>query len=681
MRAPTWIALAAALAAAGCGTSAPAPAAPKPVGVDTAAMNTKISPCQDFYQYACGNWVATHPIPPDQNSWGTFQELAEHNLDELHRIAEQAKNQTLAGQHVDQPTREVGDYYAACMNEAGINAAGVKPMQSELDNINSLSSKSQLGAEIARLQVAGVNALFNFGSTPDFKDANSVIAGVDQAGIALPDRDYYTKTDAKSVELRKAYVAHVQKMFELLGDPAARAAMESQTVLRIETALAKASMTNVARRDPNAVYHKMSTAQADALAPSFDWSGFYSAAGAPSFNSVNVATPGFFRAINTELQSVPLNDWKIYLRWQLVHTFAPTLSQPFVDANFEFFGATLTGQKAQSARWKRCVRSTDAQIGDALGQLYVAADFTPQAKAHMLQMVENLEASLGKDIQTLDWMTAPTRQQALTKLHAIVNKIGYPDKWKDYNSITFSRDNYFTDLRRTNAYAWQRDMAKIGKPVDRSEWQMTPPTVDAYYTPLWNQIVFPAGILQLPFYSPQRDLAGNYGGVGIVIGHEMTHGFDDQGRQFDAQGNLKDWWTPADAKAFQERAACIVQEYSRFSPLPGVHLNGKLTLGENTADNGGARIAYAAMETALAGQPDTPIDGFNRAQRFFLAYGQLWCQNIRPETARLLANVDPHSPGNFRIIGVVQNMPEFAEAFHCGPNTPMNAGPKACRVW
>jgi putative endopeptidase len=654
--------------------------APKPAvrGVDLASLDTSVQPCQDFYQYACGNWIAHNPIPKDQVAWGSFVALAQHNQEELHKILHAAR---IDPAHKDRVTQEVADYYSACMNRDAANAAGLHPLKLELGNIAGITSKEQLAAEIARLQVDGVDALFSFGSDQDEKNATQEIAEADQGGLGLPSRGYYLRTDAKSVKLRQQYQAHVARMFTLMGDPAAQAAAEARTVVRIETALARASMTNVARRDPNAVYHKMSARQFEALAPDFNWTAFFAGAGAPRFATLNVVAPGFFRALNATLRGVSLADWKTYLRWHLIHTAAPALSAPFVDANFEFYGATLAGQKVNKPRWQRCVASTDAHLGEALGQLYVKADFSPAARAHMQDMVTHLEAALGRDIQSLDWMSPATKRQALVKLHAIVRKIGYPDTWRDYSSIVISRDNYWTDLRRTNAFEWRRQLAKIGKPVDRTEWGMTPPTVNAYYNPQFNEIVFPAGILQPPFYDPGRDDATNYGAIGMVIGHEMTHGFDDEGRQFDAQGNLRDWWTAADAKAFQARAACIVNQYAAYSPLPGVHLNGKLTLGENTADNGGARIAYMAMEAALAGKPDTLINGFDRAQRFFIGFAQAFCENLRPQYERLLANVDPHSPGRFRIDGVVSNMPEFAQAFHCGPGDPMTAGPKSCRVW
>lgn len=643
-------------------------------------LDTSVNPCQNFYQYACGNWMKNNPIPADESSWGTFNTLADHNQEVLHTILNQASANPSAD--TDAPTREVGTYYQACMNQDAINATGAKPLAAGLHAIDTMTSAQQLATEVGRLQSQGVNALFRFGSTQDAKNASAdVIADADQGGLGLPNRGYYVRQDARSRALRQQYQDHVAQMFVLLGDTHATAAAEAATVLAIETRLAQASITDVQRRDPNATYHKMSVARFESLAPYFDWKAFLATTGSPNFSEVNVDVPAYFRALNTDLRALPLSAWKTYLRWHLVHAAAPSLSEPFVDANFAFFGTAMRGVTAQQPRWKRCVASTDRHLGDALGQLYVKAAFSPQAKAHMTQMVENLKAALGQDIDGLQWMSAATKKQALVKLHAIVDKVGYPNQWLDYTSIELSPANYYADVANTTAFQYHRQLNKIGKPVDRSEWQMTPPTVNAYYTPLWNQIVFPAGILQPPFFSQTRDDAVNYGGVGAVMGHEMTHGFDDEGSQFDAHGNLHNWWTPADKKAFEERTACLVREYTSFSPIAGVHLDGKLTLGENTADNGGVRVAYMAMEKALGSQPDARVDGFTREQRFFLGYAQIWCENVRPKAARMAANVDPHSPGNFRVDGVVQNMPEFAAAFHCGPQAPMTGGPTACRVW
>ena len=678
---PTALLLAAAVFAAACSRSQPAAGAkPAATDVDLAAMDPGVNPCQDFYQYACGRWNATHPIPNDQAIWGTASQLQEKNLAVLRQVARAAAHRG-SGPGSTPVTREVGTYYAACMDRSAVTAAGAQPLAAALARIAAIASKRQAAAVLARMQLDGTDALFVFGPEQDFKHATREIAVADQGGLGLPDRSYYLTADARSRILRHQYLAHVQTMFALLGDAPAAAQAEANVVLSIETALARDSITNVARRNPQAVYHKMSVPQFESLAPAFDWRAYFAALGAPRFAAINVAVPGFFRGLNAEWTQVPLADWKTYLRWHLAHDAAAQLSPAFVNANFAFYGAILEGEKAPTPRWKRCVESTDQNLGEALGQLYVKAAFSPQAKAHMEAMVGHLETALGQDISSLAWMTPATKKQALIKLHAIANKVAYPDHWRDYSAVVLRPGDFFGNYTRAQAFESRRELAKIGRPVDRGEWGMTPPTVNAYYNPLQNEIVFPAGILQPPFFNPHRDDASNYGAVGVVMGHELTHGFDDEGRQFGPHGNLRDWWTPADAKAFEERTACLVNEYAGFSPLPGVHLNGRLTLGENTADNGGARIAYMAMEAALAGQPDTKIDGFDRAQRFFIAYGQVWCQNVRPQTARLLATVDPHSPGRFRVNGVVQNLPQFAQAFHCGPGAPMTAGPKACRVW
>ncbi len=648
-------------------------------GVDLSALDRQADPCTDFFQYACGTWNATHPIPADQSSWGRFNELAENNRRELRGI--------LDGVEADRPgrtqvEREVGDFYAACMNTGEIDRLGDRPLRPELARIAAIHTRAELMAEVARLHREGVAVMFSFGARPDFKNSDMVIGAADQGGLGLPDRDYYTRTDPKSAALRQQYEAHVAQMFTLLGDAPAQARREAATVLSVETALAQASLERAARRDPNRVYHKMTAQQLERLTPALDWTSFFTEVGAPPVREINVAVPGFFTALQTAVTARPLADWKTYLRWHWVHAAAPYLSQPFVDANFAFYGKTLTGAPEQQARWKRCVRYTDEELGEALGQLYVARYFPPSSKARAEQMVQALERSLETDITDLPWMTEATKRQALVKLHAIVNKIGYPKKWRDYSSIRLSRTDFLGDVVRADAFEVHRRLSFIGKPPDKNEFGMTPPTVNAYYSPNRNEIVFPSGILQPPFFSAQAPDAANFGGMGVVIGHELTHGFDDEGRKFDAHGNLHDWWTEADAKAFDQRAQCLVDEYSGFSPVPGVHLNGRLTLGENTADNGGLRISYAALESVLGPQGmHRSIDGFTMAQLFFVAYGQIWCQNVRPQMARLEATVDPHSPGRFRVDGAVQNDPDFAAAFHCGPNTAMNRGPKACRVW
>lgn len=656
---------------------APAPAA-TPTGVALADIDKKVSPCANFYQYACGNWMATHTIPADQSAWGTFSELAERNREELHGILEKiAANDP----HRDALQTQVGNYYAACMDTSRIDALGAKPLQPEMAAIAAVRTRAELAAEVARLQMVGVDVMFSFGSDQDYKDATQRIAEVDQGGLGLPDRDYYLGTDANTAAVRRQYQEHVARMFELLGDSAATAANEAREVLQIETALAQASLSDTARRAPENVYHKMTRAQFLALAPQFDWNTFFADAGAPAFASLNVAAPDFFKPLGSQLTSVPLPAWKVYLRWQLVNTAAPTLSQPFVDADFDFFGKVLSGRQVNSDRWKRCVTDTDRDLGEALGQLYVQQEFGPQAKQKMLAMVNELQQSLAQDIRTVPWMDEATKKAALVKLAAFTRKIGYPDRWRDYSALAISRDDFFGNVQRSAAFEWHRDLNKIGKPVDRSEWEMTPPTVNAYYQPEFNEIVFPAGILQPPFYDPNRDMAVNFGAIGMVMGHEMTHGFDDQGRQFDAQGNLRNWWSKNDAEQFAKRAACIADEYSKFSPLPGVKVNGQLTEGENIADNGGARLAYNAMMTALDGKVNETLDGYTAPQRFFLGFAQIWCENVRPAQVRLLATVDPHSPPEFRVNGVVTNMPQFAQAFHCGPHDAMTAQPNACRVW
>ncbi len=482
------------------------------------------------------------------------------------------------------------------------------------------------------------------------------------------------------MDLRQKYVAHVQQMFTLMGEPATQAAADAKTVMAIETALAKVSLDRVDRRDPAKIYHRTTVKALVGMTPDFDWHAYFTAAGAPPLESLNVAVPGFFTGMDALVKSTSLADWKTYLRWQLVHANASMLSKPFVDASFDFYGRTLSGQKENQPRWKRCVRYTDRDLGEALGKAFVAKTFGADGKARTLKMVEALEVALGKDIKDLPWMTEATRQAAMVKLKAIANKIGYPDHWRDYSALRIARNDALGNSLRSNEFEFRRDLAKIGKPVDRGEWAMTPPTVNAYYDPQMNNINFPAGILQPPFFDKNADDAVNFGGIGAVIGHEMTHGFDDEGRQFDAKGNLKDWWTAQDAKQFQARADCLVKEYSSFSPVPGVHVNGQLTLGENTADNGGVRIALMALESALDGQNREKIDGFTPEQRFFIEYGQIWCENTRPETARLRATIDPHSPGRFRVNGTLGNMPEFQKAFGCKNTDPMVRHP-ACRVW
>ncbi|HTW31625.1 MAG TPA: M13 family metallopeptidase, partial [Candidatus Sulfotelmatobacter sp.] len=546
------------------------------------------------------------------------------------------------------------------------------------DRIASISSKTDLAGVTATM--IDDNVLFDFGSQQDFRDANQVIAAADQGGLGLPDRDYYTKEDAKSKELRQSYLAHVQKMFELLGDKPAAAASEAQTVMRIETELAKGSMTRVERRDPKALDHKLTTAELEKIAPDFGWQLYFAKVGVPSLSSLNVASPNFFKALNGELDKESLADWKVYLRWHLVHADAPHLSSAFVNENFAFYGKTLRGQQQLQPRWKRCTEAVDGYLGEALGQAYVAKYFPPEAKQEAQKMVKEIEAAMQQDISNLTWMSPATKEQALIKLHGVANKIGYPDKWRDYSKLEIVRGDELGNVERARLFEFNRQLAKIGKPVDRGEWGMTPPTVNAYYDPQMNDINFPAGVLQPPAFDPKSDAAPNYGDTGGTIGHELTHGFDDEGRQFDAQGNLRDWWTPEDAKQFQQRADCISNQYSGYTIIDDIKINGKLTLGEDVADLGGLILAYMAWKDDTKGQTLDPIDGLTPDQRFFVGYGQSWCGQTRDETKRLRATVDPHSPEKYRTNGVVSNMPEFQEAFHCKADAPM-VNKNRCRVW
>jgi putative endopeptidase len=645
---------------------------------DLNALDKSADPCVDFYQYSCGGWLKNNPIPSDQAAWGRFNELAERNRVFLRQILEnaaQSKQRTPNEQ-------KIGDYYATCLDEDAINKKGVAVLKPYFDRINSIKDKSELTALIAALHRQGVNALFSFGSGADFKNAKQVIGQADQGGLSLPDRDYYLKDDPKSVEQRKAYLEHVTNMFKLLGDSPEKAAANANAVMNIETALAKGSMDRVERRDPEKIYHKLSQQEWQALTPSLSWPKYLTDVGAPAAPSLNVANPDFFKALDAELKSVSLDDLKTYLRWHLVRSQVQYLPKSFVDENFNFYGKTMTGAKELRARWKRCVAAVDGDLGEALGQVYVEKHFPPEAKERTLKMVKALESALGSDIQGLDWMSDATKKQALIKLAAIENKIGYPTKWRDYTPLKIARGDALGNSLRANEFEVEWELHKIGKPLDKQEWQMTPPTVNAYYDPTENDINFPAGILQPPFYDFKADDGLNFGGIGAVIGHELTHGFDDQGAQFDAEGNLKSWWTPADEKAFKERTQCLVDEYDKFVAVDDVHVRGKLTLGENTADNGGLRIALMALLSSLAntGKAGEKIDGYTPEQRLFIGWGQIWCQNQTDQIARLLALNNEHSPGKYRVNGVVSNMPEFQKAWGCKAGQPM-VRENACHVW
>jgi putative endopeptidase len=653
----------------------------RPRSFDLDAMDKAVDPCTDFYEYACGTWRKNNPIPADQSRWGRFNQLAEYNRQVLRGILEKAA--------VNDPNRtrvmqQIGDYYHSCMDEQSVNAKSSDPVKPDLARIAAIENRAQLIAAIGYLQSQGINAVFVFSSEPDLHDASIEIAGIRQGGLGLPDRDYYLKDDAKSKETREKYLDHVTRMFTLLGDDEPAARREAASVMDIESKLAQASLERVKIRDPKNRDHKMKVSELATLVPNLDLQRFFAASNSPVFTEVNVVPPEFFQQVNSALAAVPLSDWKSYLRWQTIHAAAPVLSDRFVRADFEFFGRYLSGQQELQPRWKRCVRLTDDLLGEALGQPYAAETFGSQGKERMLQMVNSLEKALGADIQDLPWMSPDTKKQAEGKLTAITNKIGYPDHWRDYSSVNIVRDDLGGNTERAQAFEVRRERNKIGKPVDKSEWTMSPPTVNAYYQAAQNDINFPAGILQPPFFDQSVDDAVNYGGIGIVIGHELTHGFDDQGSKFDGEGNLRNWWTDKDRREFEERTSCVADEYSSFVAVDDIHLNGRLTLGENTADNGGVRIALSALNKQRAEKPGSRenqvVEDFTPEQRFFLGYAQVWCENRSPESSRLLATIDPHSPGRYRVNGALQNDEDFARAFKCKAGQPMVSA-NACRVW
>jgi putative endopeptidase len=644
--------------------------------IDPGAIDHTVSPCDNFYKFACGNWISRNPIPADRGRWSRFDVLTELNLEKLRTILEAAA----AGS--DPATRKIGDFYASCMDEAGIEAKGLAPLKPELDRIEALTGTAGLPALLARQHANGVRGFFAFRSTEDNSDATKVIAEVDQGGLGLPDRDYYLREDASSVELRNAYRRHVANMLRLLGEPADVADKNADVVLAIETDLAKASLDRVKRRDPKNSDHKLSRADVAALAPRFAWGDYFSAVGQGGIDQLNVGWPDFLKGFDSVLASYDVAALKSYLRWHLVNRAAQWLPKAFVAERFEFQGRTLTGAKEDRPRWKRCVQQVNWMIGEDLGRAYVAAAFPPQTKDETVAMIRAIEAAYAEDIANLDWMTPETKTKALAKLAAITNKVGYPDKWRDYSALEIVRGDALGNAFRADGFEFRRQLAKIGQPLDRAEWLIPPPTVNAYYNPRTNDINFPAGILQPPFYDPKLDASANYGAIGSVMGHEMTHGFDDQGRKYDGDGNLHDWWTGADAAAFDKRTACLVDQYGNFTAVGDVKVNGRLTLGENIADGGGVHLSYAALEKALGETEPPPIDGLTARQRFFVAYAQAWCTNASDQEKRRLALIDPHSPNEFRVNGVIANEPAFSRAFSCPVGAPMAPPPpKVCRVW
>jgi putative endopeptidase len=664
--------------------SADEPAARKSQGgFDVAALDRSVDPCVDFYQFACGSWRKANPIPPDETRWGRFNELADRNREVLHQILEAAKDPAKTRSPIE---ARVGDYYAACMDEKTIESQGRNPIEPLLARVEAVQSRSELFRLLGENDANALPTLFRFGSAPDMHDSTRTIASLAQGGLSLPDRDDYLKDDAKSREKRERFLEHAARMLGLAGEDGEAAKVDAATVMRVETALANASMDRVAMRDPKNRDNPMTVLELEQLAPAFDFGDFLAATGAARFERLNVTSRKFFDEASAVVDATPIADWRTYLRWHVVRAAAPYLSDAFVQEDFRFNRQYLQGAKEIEPRWKRCVQSTDRALGDDLGRLYVEKTFGHDARARMGKMIAALTAALREDVESLPWMTAETKKKALAKLDAFSTvKVGYPEKWKDYSSVVVKRDDYFGNSRRARVFEIQRDYARIDKPTDRTLWGMTPPTVNAYYNAANNEIVFPAGILQPPFFDAAMDDPVNFGGIGVVIGHEYTHGFDDQGSKFDAVGNLANWWTAEDRKAFDERTGCIAKEYEGFVSVKDaangdVHLNGRLTLGENTADNGGLRVAYRALQKALAGQPRAKVDGFTPEQRFFLGFANVWCQNVTEAAARQLAQTDPHSPGEFRVVGSVSNMPEFAEAFGCKAGQPMVREP-ACRAW
>ena len=673
-----------------CQTAAPAATSTESAlrVFDPSLIDKTIDPCENFYRYSCNGWFQRNPLPADQTSYGRFTELAELNRLHLRQILEEAAVPTATRGTDEKPRsvteQKIGDEYASCMDIATINKQGLARLQPELDRIAALRTPADLPALLAHLHAIGVNAFFALGSSQDFADSSSVISFYGAGGLGLPERDYYTRTDAKSIETRQQYVAHVQRIFVLAGESEAQAAQDAKTVLALETRLAKASLTITEQRDPQNLNHPTDISGFSKELSHFSLAEFVIAAHAPAAGKANDMEPKFFAEFNALLSDTPIDQIRTYLRWHLLHAYAGTsLPESFDQENWNFYSHTLNGAEKQQERWKRCTTRVDRELGEALGQVYVARYFPPAEKQRTLEMTLSIEQAMDKDLDGLDWMSAATKIKAKEKLHSVMNKIGYPDKWRDYSTLTIMRGDALGNQMRAHEFEVARDLAKIGKPVDKGEWQMTPPTVNAYYDPQMNNVNFPAGYLQPPFFSGKEDDAANYGDMGSTIGHELTHGFDDEGRQFDKDGNLLNWWTKGDEKEFADRAECMVRQYDAIEAVPGVHLNGKLTLGENLADLGGLWLAWEAwLDKAAAAHLDMSAtqDGYTPEQRFWIAYAQQWCTQTRPERLRTQAQTDPHAPDEYRTNTVLQDLPEFAKSFSCRKTAAMVV-PKPCRVW
>ncbi len=648
--------------------------APAPAAVDLATLDRKIDPCNDFYQFACGGWIANNPLPPDRRSYGRFAEVEERNFNVLRRLLESPPSTASSD------ARKASDFYAACMDEPAIERRGLTPVAADLMMLESSRNPDDLPVVLAHLHEVGVQAFFRFGARTDRTDATRETAEADQGGLGLPDRDFYLRDDERSRDLRMKYEAHIARLLALAEEEPGDSAAHAKAVVALETALAKASLDRVKRREPGNTQHRMTLAAFQATMPRFDWRKYAGAAGAPRFQVLNVATPDFFKAMNALIDASTVDDIKAYLRWHVLHAAAPMLPKAFADADFDFFSRTLAGQQAPEPRWRQCVNDTDRRLGEALGKAFVDDTFSAAAKTDTLRMVEDIKNAMRLDIDGLPWMSGETKKASMAKLGTVEDRIGYPDVWKDYGNLRVAKDDALGNVQRSLAFERARNLKKIGEAVDRTEWSMTPPTVNAYYSPDRNSINFPAGILQPPFYRAGRDAAVNYGAAGAVIGHELTHGFDDQGRKSDSEGNLRDWWTAADADAFETRATCVADQYSSYTVAGDTHINGRLTLGENTADNGGLRLALSAYLNGPGARAKDKIDGFTPEQRVFLGWAQVWCENARPEAERLKAQTNPHSSNRYRVNGPTSNMPEFARAFQCKANAPM-ARPSPCRVW